>query len=79
MSDLKSMISQIFYSPVSTVQPTSVNPFASTNPFAQPLMSESRNLNNSGYGKNNPVQGGYFAGYYNNKPNIVGQRLYILA
>ena len=29
------------------------------------------------YAKNKPVQGGYFAGYYNGKPNIVGQRLFI--
>ncbi|MBP7211793.1 hypothetical protein KBA27_03070, partial [bacterium] len=26
----------------------------------------------SNYAKNTPVAGGYFAGYYNNKPNIVG-------
>lgn len=29
------------------------------------------------YAKNNPVRGGYFAGYYNGKQNIVGQRLFI--
>lgn len=29
------------------------------------------------YAKNNPVKGGYFAGYYNGKQNIVGQRLFI--
>lgn len=29
------------------------------------------------YAKNKPVKGGYFAGYYNGKPNIVGQRLFI--
>lgn len=29
------------------------------------------------YAKNAPVKGGYFAGYYNGKPNIVGQRLFI--
>ena len=27
--------------------------------------------------QNRPVSGGYFAGYYNNKPNIVGQRLFL--
>lgn len=43
------------------------NPFVATkgaNPFAN-------------YAKNKPVAGGYFAGYYNNKPNIVGQRLFV--
>ena len=29
------------------------------------------------YAKNNPVRGGYFAGYYNDRQNIVGQRLFI--
>lgn len=54
---------------------TSSNPFASTsgNPFV--------NAQNSNpfatYGQNRPVVGGYFAGYYNNQPNIVGRRLFI--
>ena len=43
------------------------NPFStSENPFAT-------------YGQNRPVIGGYFAGYYNNQPNIVGRRLFIEA
>ena len=37
-----------------------------TNPFAT-------------YGQNRPVVGGYFAGYYNNRPNIVGRKLFIEA
>lgn len=43
------------------------NPFVTakgSNPFAH-------------YAQNRPVAGGYFAGYYNNKPNIVGQRLFV--
>lgn len=72
-TNLKSMISQVFYTPVQTVQPTTVNPFA-VNPFATP----SGEGNNEKYGKNTPIPGGYFAGYYNNKPNIVGQRLFVL-
>lgn len=36
------------------------------------------NYNNTySYAKNNPVRGGYFAGYYNGKQNIVGQRLFV--
>ena len=59
---------------ISGVKSTSVNPFAnqSTNPFMQ-----SSSFNPSFYGKNNPVRGGYFAGYYNGKPNIVGRRLFL--
>ena len=54
---------------------TSSNPFASGNPFVH-----SRNENPfATYGQNKPVIGGYFAGYYNNQPNIVGRRLFIEA
>ena len=50
------------------------NPFATAgNPFVN---SQSRE-NNPFYGKNRPVSGGYFAGYYNGKPNIVGSRLFV--
>ena len=51
------------------------NPFAQTsgNPFVTPKNSNPF----SNYGQNRPVAGGYFAGYYNNQPNIVGRRLFI--
>ncbi len=51
------------------------NPFAenSSNPFVTP---QNRNPFAT-YGQNKPVAGGYFAGYYNNQPNIVGRRLFI--
>jgi len=45
----------------------------SGNPFGNPFVKRSY----SGYAQNRPVAGGYFAGYYNNKPNIVGQRLFL--
>lgn len=59
---------------ISAVRPTSANPFAnqSSNPFVS-----STNYNSNFYGKNNPVRGGYFAGYYNGKPNIVGRKLFL--
>lgn len=44
------------------------------NPFANPFVNA---RSYSGYAQNKPVSGGYFAGYYNNKPNIVGQRLFV--
>jgi hypothetical protein len=55
---------------------TSSNPFGSGsigNPF---VSSQDRNPFAT-YGQNRPVAGGYFAGYYNNQPNIVGRRLFI--
>ncbi|MBS4759831.1 MAG: hypothetical protein KHX03_03940 [Clostridium sp.] len=59
---------------VTAVRPASVNPFANTS--ANPFMSQT-SVNSNFYGKNNPVRGGYFAGYYNGKPNIVGRRLFV--
>lgn len=50
------------------------------NPFENPFLSknlEQMNRRNDTYGKNNPFPGGYFAGYYNNKPNIVGRKLFV--
>ena len=54
---------------------TGSNPFAagSGNPF---VLSQDSNPF-ADYGQNKPVPGGYFAGYYNNQPNIVGRRLFI--
>ena len=51
----------------------------SANPFANPFVTAQGGGNYSSYAKNNPVRGGYFAGYYNGKANIVGQRLFIEA
>ena len=52
---------------------TSSNPFASNNPF----VNSNHENPFANYGQNRPVIGGYFAGYYNNQPNIVGRRLFI--
>lgn len=59
---------------IAPVKNTSVNPFApqSTNPFIS-----SSSVGTNFYGKNQPVRGGYFAGYYNGKPNIVGKKLFL--
>ena len=75
IENLQSMIAKVFYAPVSgatgvTQSQTSNNPFA--NPFMQTTSNSSQY-----YGKNTPVKGGYFAGYYNNKPNIVGRHLFL--
>lgn len=56
-------------------KPSGYNPFESgesLNPFMNPAFSGNKN-----YAKNTPVSGGYFAGYYNGKPNIVGRKLFI--
>lgn len=58
-----------------TAKPSNYNPFSpnqSLNPFMNQSFGSSEN-----YAKNTPVTGGYFAGYYNGKPNIVGRKLFI--
>ena len=76
IDQLKSMVSQVFYAPVATkttaIETSNYNPFE--NPFLQPGNTTRKN-----YAVNKPVKGGYFAGYYNGKPNIVGRRLFIEA
>lgn len=59
---------------LTAVKPTAANPFVSQS--SNPFMSNT-SVNSNFYGKNNPVRGGYFAGYYNGKPNIVGKRLFL--
>ena len=46
------------------------------NPFASPFILGGTKKRAFDY-KNQPVPGGYFAGYYNNKQNIVGKKLFI--
>ena len=58
-----------------TIRRTGSNPFnpGSENPFVSSRTTNPFEF----YGQNRPVSGGYFAGYYNNQPNIVGRRLFI--
>ena len=74
MAGIVNLLSQMFVpqtTQVATVRSTSSNPY-SNNPFVN---YNGHSLN--AYAKNAPVRGGYFAGYYNGKQNIVGQRLFI--
>ena len=48
-----------------------------TQSLGNPFISATSATKNEFYGKNKPIQGGYFAGYYNGTPNLVGQRLFI--
>ena len=81
MSGLVSLLSNVFAPQQSvTVNTPSISSVsAGTNPFSNnPFVNYNGNRYNSQtYAKNNPVRGGYFAGYYNGKQNIVGQRLFV--
>ena len=75
INSLKNMVSQVFYAP-STTQTVTTTPTSGYNPFENPFVQAPTRKN---YAVNRPVKGGYFAGYYNGKPNIVGRRLFIEA
>ena len=79
---LNNLVSMITKS-LSSTQTTTVARIASksNNPFSNnenesPFLSTTFGSSTT-YGKNQPVAGGYFAGYYNGKPNIVGRKLFI--
>ncbi len=79
LSNLVSLITKSLSSTNTTsvkrISQKSNNPFSQSeneNPFLTTTFGSSAT-----YGKNQPVAGGYFAGYYNGKPNIVGRKLFI--
>jgi len=76
VANIVNLLSKAFL-PNPTSASTAIKP-VSSNPFASPFVTSSARSNYS-YAKNNPVQGGYFAGYYNGQPNIVGRRLFVEA
>ena len=81
LTNLVSMITKSLSS--SYVAPTnktamSNHPISASTDSENPILATTFGTS-SYYGKNQPVEGGYFAGYYNGKPNIVGTRLFIEA
>jgi len=70
-----SMINSVFQTPQAS--PTKTLPKSiMENPFASPFVGSAVNRH-SFDGKNQPVKGGYFAGYYNGKKNVVGKKLFL--
>lgn len=59
---------------ISTPSTSLIGTASSNNPFTEANIIKNRK---DFYAKNKPVAGGYFAGYYNGKPNIVGRKLFI--
>ncbi len=75
INSLKNLVSQVFYAP-QTTQTAVIETKNEYNPFENPFIQSQPSKT---YAVNKPVKGGYFAGYYNGKPNIVGQKLFIEA
>ena len=80
MAGIVNFISQVLTSNPN-VQNIGITKTIETNPFKQtsgnPFVTAKNSNPFANYGQNRPVVGGYFAGYYNNQPNIVGRRLFI--
>lgn len=78
MASIVSLLSQVLaQNNVQTTAPVKVSSTTSTPYSRNPFVNYNGNNFTNTYAKNNPVRGGYFAGYYNGKQNIVGQRLFI--
>ena len=74
LNSLKSLVSNVYASPI---KPAANASGYNHNPFENPFVQTAQH--SGSYGINRPVKGGYFAGYYNGKPNIVGRKLFIEA
>ena len=77
MASVVNLLSQLFL-PASVQQAAPVVTKSSERYGNNPFVNYNGHLYNSeSYAKNKPVKGGYFAGYYNGKQNIVGRRLFV--
>ncbi|OGI21994.1 MAG: hypothetical protein A2287_07945 [Candidatus Melainabacteria bacterium RIFOXYA12_FULL_32_12] len=76
LNNIASFVNRVFQ-PVQTKAITPVKTNQSYNPFTSSHFLKSDDQTQNTYGKNTPVHGGFFAGYYNGKPNIVGTRLFL--
>ncbi|MBR1424525.1 hypothetical protein IJ579_03065 [bacterium] len=78
MAGIVNLLSNVFQTPagVSGVSYPVSQPSSgySNNPF---VSYNSNSFSGRFYAQNKPVKGGYFAGYYNGKQNIVGRRLFV--
>jgi hypothetical protein len=70
MKTMNSLIAPTFQA---TPMQVMTKPAAEQNPYASPFIT----VQNRFQAKNQPVPGGYYAGYYNGQKNIVGKRLFI--
>ncbi|EKE03877.1 MAG: hypothetical protein ACD_20C00134G0004 [uncultured bacterium] len=75
LNNITNFVNRVFQ-PAQTKAITPVRTNQSYNPFSSHFL-QSQEQEKKSYGKNNPIYGGFFAGYYNGKPNIVGTRLFL--
>jgi len=76
--NLISLLSGMFQTTPTTQVSAPVTTPVQRSPYGNnPFVNYNGNTISANYGKNRPVKGGYFAGYYNGKQNIVGQKLFV--
>lgn len=75
---LRNMLSQVIYAPMAASSQRVSSISSDNNPFVNPFIQQQSTPSRT-YAVNRPVKGGYFAGYYNGQPNIVGRKLFIEA
>lgn len=76
MAGIVNLLSNVLKAPQITSAPIvreASHPYGN-NPF---VSYNGQSFSNRYYAQNRPVKGGYFAGYYNGKQNIVGRRLFV--
>ena len=80
ITNMLNVMNTIFQNPqvAQTASPQRLDKNLIENPFASPFITVPNKRHTPGW-KNNPIQGGYFAGYHNGKQNIVGKKLFITA
>ncbi len=75
ITNILNRMSTIFQAPATNAPKIKQKPIVE-NPFASPFVNSPFKKHDFEW-KNQPVKGGYFAGYHDGKPNIVGGRLFI--
>ena len=76
-SNVVNLINRAFQPPATQQVQALPKPIMQENPFASAPFITVQSKRQALYGKNNPVAGGYFAGYHNGKQNIVGRKLFV--
>lgn len=76
MAGIVNLLTQAFQTPTITTSSPVIRE-AGSNPFGGNPFVNYNGFSSKYYAQNKPVKGGYFAGYYNGKQNIVGRRLFV--
>ena len=78
MAGIVNLLANAFQAPSVRTSSPIINQPSNNNPYSNnPFVNYNGSRYNQFYAQNKPVKGGYFAGYYNGKQNIVGRKLFV--